>query len=152
MVMSRKELLTRRAELGFIVLMLMFSIGMLYFLAPTLHSGHHREQLTSTFFVFLSLAAFCGLVLVISAWLFLLSIGEAEEINRKADELRISYVHLGQHVLKVPGAGMRMIGVRLFRLDSDKGYEPAWLLLLGGLRLATIPRLRADHLSGMVDQ
>jgi len=141
---ARKDRLTRRGELVFLVFQLVFWVGVIYFFAPAVQGGHHREHLTSTFFVLAALILFSCLAIAISAWLLLLAIVEAEDVSRSTDELQISYTHLGQGRLNGLGsAQIRKVPVRLFRFNMENGFEPAWLLLLGGLRLAVIPRARA---------
>jgi hypothetical protein len=124
----------------FIVVALVFWLVIVIFLGPALQNGFHGREITPTFFMFAALLVFgCGMILI-SSWLLVLAIGEADDISQSAGELQVSYLHLGRLRLKLSSNRIQRIPVRLFRFNLERGFEPAWLLWIGGFRLAVVPR------------
>jgi hypothetical protein len=134
-------MLTRRGELIFILVALVFWIAVVGVLWVALSNSIEKQQTTSGFWVFLTMGVVGILMIVITAWLSLLAIAEAEAVSRRADRIEVSYLHFGKRSLG-PAARIRKIPVRLFRFNLERGFEPAWLLCLGHWRLAVLPRQR----------
>jgi hypothetical protein len=140
MLTSAKERSTRRGELLFIFVSLVFWSGVVAFLWPALANSFERQETASGFWVFATLCAFGVFMIGVSTWLLLLAFAEAEALNRADSSVEVSYLHLGKRTLATAPVRIRKIPVRLFRFNLEKGFEPAWLLLLGHWRLAVLSR------------
>lgn len=138
--MTRRELLTRRAELVFMALMFVFWNAVVIFLATALPGSSHSHEFTATFFVFIGLGLFGCVVIAVSSWLFLLAVTEAAEVSRPSGVIEVSYLHLGRRHLRTATSVIRSIRVRLFRFNLASGFVPAWLLWFGGFQVAVVPR------------
>jgi hypothetical protein len=122
--------------------MFVFWTAIVIFLAIALPTTSRSHELTPTFFVFVALGIFGCAMIVISSWLFALALTEAQGVAQMGRDLEVTYVHFGRQRLSIPATGIRSIPVRLFRFNLERGFEPAWLLLFGGLRFAVVPRER----------